>query len=365
MPTPPVPRETRDEIRRLKRAGVQNRVIAKKCGVSTGYVSELTGDISSQFRTKKRLRVEEAIRAGWSSRKIIATCKVTKTLIDAVLEGMQADVDPPAGPGEFPDDDVTLPPLPASDAKPLPVFEIDGAGTWGIIGDIHIPYHDHATIKRFVAECQHRKVKGILLNGDTLDSHEVAFFDVERDAKTYKQELETCKEFLAYLRARFPKTRIVWKDGNHEERAARYLLRRAPAISDVPCVNLPAFVDMHNYGLEYVTDKRLIMLGKLPVIHGHEYRGGVSTPVNAARGVFLKAKSTAMTSHFHSTSFQPEMTLKGEEIGVWSIGCACGLQPRYNPHGGKWNHGYAIVELDRDGGFAVDNRRVLRNGKVV
>lgn len=366
MATPKIDPALAKEARRLAtEEGLTNKEIAKRLKISTGSVSNAANDIRSAKRQQLKEDVIQGIRDGLTFPQIERKYKVCEETIRRVVAQMPFGNAPQAiTPDDFKTIDAMLPQMPESDARDLPLFSIDGAGTWGIIGDIHIPYHHKPTIERFVDECRRRSVKGILLNGDTLDSHEVAFFDVHRDAKTYRQELETCKQFLAYLRARFPKQRIVWKDGNHEERVGRYCLRRAPAISDLPCVNLPQFLDMQNYGLEYVTDQRIIMLGQLPVIHGHEYRGGVSTPVNAARGVFLKAKDSVIVNHFHQSSMHPEMTIKGKEIVTWSVGCACGLQPRYNPHGGKWNHGYALVELDRDGGFAVDNRRVLRTGKV-
>lgn len=365
MPTPPISDAKRKEARKLRKQNVPLREIAERLKMSTGTVSNCTRDVWRERLAVRREEIEVAIRKGWSFARLTAEFKIGAKTIKRIVTGMAVLDKTPAVAKYGKIDEFNLPPLPPSDAKALTRFMIDTKGHWGVIGDIHIPYHDTVTIERFVEECRKRDVAGILLNGDTLDSHEVAFFDVERSAKSYREELELTKQFLSYLRARFPDIRIVWKDGNHEERAGRYCLRRAPAISDLPCVNLPQFVDMAKYGIEYVTDKRIIMLGQLPVIHGHEYRGGISMPVNAARGIFLKAKDTVMVNHFHQTSMHPETTIKDKEIMVWSVGCACGLQPRYNPHGGKWNHGFAMVELDADGGFAVDNRRVLRSGKVV
>ncbi len=63
------------------------------------------------------------------------------------------------------------------DALPLSYtpFSLDGTpGMWGVIGDVHLPYHDKQTIELFVAECRRRDVVGVLLNGDVLDSHELS-----------------------------------------------------------------------------------------------------------------------------------------------------------------------------------------------
>jgi hypothetical protein len=111
-----------------------------------------------------------------------------------------------------------------------------------------------------------------------------------------------------------------------------------------------------------VADKRVVMLGKLPVVHGHEFRGGGG--VNPARWLFLRAVSTAMCGHFHRTSEHHEQGLDRRLHGVWSVGCACYLYPSYDPNN-KWNHGYALADVQRDGSFRVTNRRILRDGQVV
>ena len=49
-------------------------------------------------------------------------------------------------------------------------------------------------------------------------------------------------------------------------------------------------------------------------------------------------------------------------MACWSTGCLCDLHPRYMPLN-KWNHGFAIVDLDTAGGFSVRNFRII-DGKV-
>lgn len=117
------------------------------------------------------------------------------------------------------------------------------------------------------------------------------------------------------------------------------------------------------YGVGHVADRRVIRLGKLNVIHGHEYRPGVQAPVNPARGIFLRAKSAVLCGHFHNTSEHHEPTITGKPQGAWSVGCACALDPFYMPLN-KWNRGFALVHVGRGGDFRVENKRVI-NGEMV
>jgi hypothetical protein len=108
------------------------------------------------------------------------------------------------------------------------------------------------------------------------------------------------------------------------------------------------------------------MAGKLPIFHGHELGKGISSPVNASRGVFTRMISTALVGHHHRTSSHTEPNWKHEEIVCWSTGCLCNLNAEYAVIN-KWNAGFAVVEVDGSGQFQVDNLRlntdyVVRSG---
>lgn len=193
--------------------------------------------------------------------------------------------------------------------------------------------------------------------------HELSTFDRDPRAPRYVEERQAVMGFLAYLRYRLPKSRIIYKVGNHEERLDRYLMRHAPALFGLEALGMPQLFALRDHGIEYVGDRRVIHLGKLAVIHGHEFRPQVSTPVNPARGVFLRARTSVLTSHWHQTSEHNAPTIGGKAQAAWSIGCACQLHPPYMPLN-NWGNGWAMVELAKDGGFAVRNCRVI-GGEVV
>jgi len=117
-------------------------------------------------------------------------------------------------------------------------------------------------------------------------------------------------------------------------------------------------------GIEIIADKRYMKMNDLCVIHGHEYVGGISAPVNPARGLFLKGKVSCIQGHNHQTSEHTEPTMTGKMVTTWSLGCMSELHPAYMPLN-KWNHGFAVVDLDDNGlDFEVRNKRVLK-GKVL
>lgn len=254
----------------------------------------------------------------------------------------------------------TLPDPVLRDSKP---YVIDDLGQWLILSDVHIPFHDNITIDLALKEAQRRKVKGILLNGDLCDCHELSRWDKSPDDPRYPEEVTKTKQFLDYLRWKIPKIPIVFKHGNHEERVFLYLFRHAPALFGLDVLTLPRLLEFDKYGIVDVADRRVIRMGHLNVIHGHEYRPAIQTPVNPARGVFLRAKASVLTSHFHQVSEHHEPTIAGKQQGSWSIGCACDLNPLYMPIN-RWSTGFAFVELSKGGNFSVDNLRVM-DGEIV
>lgn len=241
-------------------------------------------------------------------------------------------------------------------------FSASESGKWLVLSDVHLPYHDVRTVELAIRHAKRERVKGVLLNGDILDSHELSTFDRDPSAPRYIEERDAALKFFDYVRASLPSTRIVYKLGNHEERLERYLWRKAPALYGLPSVTFASIFELSTYGIELVADKRVVRLGLLNVLHGHEYRPSISAPVNPARGLFLRSKAVALCGHWHQTSEHHEPTLEGTPKGCWSTGCSCQLSPGYSPLN-KWNHGFAIVEVGREGKFSVRNLRVI-NGEI-
>ena len=240
-------------------------------------------------------------------------------------------------------------------------FDIDTPGVWGYLSDAHMPFHDKNTIAAAVAEGKRRGVKGWLFNGDMMDCGGMTPHFRDPTAPIFEDDIQTGRDFFIWMRQQFPKARFVYKQGNHELWLPRALAAKLPELFSLKQIQMPSLLELPNIGCEWVEDNRVINLGKLPVIHGHEIRGGGG--VNPARWLFLRAVSTAMCGHFHRTSEHHEQGLDRRLHGVWSVGCACFLYPKYDRLN-KWNHGYAFIEVANNGHFTVTNRRILRDGTV-
>ena len=253
-----------------------------------------------------------------------------------------------------------MPPSVATEWTPH-VMEV--IGTVGIISDVHVPYHSETALRAAVEFLKGQSLSGLLLNGDIADFYAISRWMKDPKKRDFKGELNAVREFLGWIRSTFPEIPIVYKAGNHEERWAHWLWQHAAEISDDPRMSLVSWLDLGKHDIEWVEDQRPVMLGKLPVLHGHELPKGMAAPVNVARGAFLRTLSTCLVGHSHKTSNHAESDMWFRETGCWSTGCLCDLRPEFS-RVNRWNHGFALATVHKGGEFDVHNYRVMSNGTV-
>lgn len=252
--------------------------------------------------------------------------------------------------------------MPASRAEPWTPHVVDVVGRIGILSDVHVPYHDEVALRAAVDRLAAEKIDALVLNGDIADFYAISRWEKDPTKRDFKGELAAIREFIAWIRWSFPDIPIIYKAGNHEERWNHWLWQHAPEIADEPMMSLVAWLQLDKHGVELVEDQRPIMLGKLPVLHGHELPKGLAAPVNVARGAFLRTLTSVLVGHSHRSSGHAESDMWHAETFCWSTGCLCDLTPEY-ARINRWNHGAAIVTVFDDGEYEVHNFRIA-HGKV-
>lgn len=252
--------------------------------------------------------------------------------------------------------------LPKSYSKPFLPYIIEPHAkkdrTILCLSDIHLPYHDASALAWALEVGAKLKPDVVLLNGDTLDFHRLSRFEKDVRKRTTSDEIDAANQLLDVIDELYPKALRIWKDGNHDERYQKYIMANAGELFELveEKASLDQLLELTDRGWDYVTDKRPIYAGLLTILHGHEYPTPVLGPVNAARGLFLRAKQSSLVGHHHQTSEHNEPTVRGAVIDTYSTGCLCELHPEYARFN-KWNHGFATVALHPNGSFKVKNRK--------
>lgn len=253
--------------------------------------------------------------------------------------------------------------LPESDEESYEPYIIKGHKKGLVINDIHLPYQNNQALTACFNFAKKEKPDFIFINGDLLDFHQLSYFEKDPRKKRFSEELEMMKEFFDILKKTF-KCKIYFKFGNHEERYEKFLMQKAHELKGVEEFELDIIIKNRVPDIEIIKDKRIVLLNGLPFIHGHEFGRMLFSPVNAARGLQLKAKHSAVKGDCHTTSEHVTKDILGKIMTTFSVGCLCGLTPRWLPLN-EWNHGFSIIDLNsnkRD--YKFRNYRIY-NGEVL
>ena len=253
------------------------------------------------------------------------------------------------------------PPIPPSKATAWPTVALP-PGRILLLGDLHFPYHDPAAIDAALCYGEQHKANHILLNGDTIDFYSCSRFETNPKERNLRGELEAAEQFFKHLRHRFPRARIFFKKGNHDERWDSFIWAKAPELWDLPQMQLENITNMAAHRIEMLPRRARITAHKLNILHGHELDKGFIAPVNPARGAFLRSVECTVVHHFHRTSEHIERSVANKQIACFSAACLCGLWPDYAV-ANKWNHGFALVE-NTPTGFTMHNKRIM-DGRVL
>jgi hypothetical protein len=259
--------------------------------------------------------------------------------------------------------------LPKSDeTEYLPVV-IKGHERIAILNDIHAPYHNIEAITAALDFCKKEKVDAVILT-EMFDFHGGSRFQKDPRKRKMWEELEIGCEIFKIIHKEL-KCKIYYKLGNHCERWMHYLWQKLGELDQLEDLEEIKSLNFHtvlkkrlpNVDIEIIDDKRIVKLNQLNVIHGHEFGGSIFSPVNIARGFYLRAKANTIGGHHHRSSEHSEQNINGEITTTWSTGCLCELHPAYLPIN-SWNLGFAIVYLNGNKSFHVKNLRIFK-GKIL
>jgi predicted phosphodiesterase len=230
------------------------------------------------------------------------------------------------------------------------------------LSDIHLPYHDMNAVDLAIKYGKENKVNTVYLNGDILDFYQLSRFTKDRRLRDFASEIEMGRDFLDYLKKEL-KADIFYKIGNHEDRYENYIKQNAPELLGVGDFDFASILRLKEKNIQLIDGKQMAYAGKLAMLHGHEFGHSVFSPVNPARGLYMRSKESSIIGHHHQSSEHSEKSLSGVVVTAWSVGCLCGLKPDYYPFN-KWNHGFAHITTDNNGNYKVKNIRIIENAIV-
>lgn len=233
-----------------------------------------------------------------------------------------------------------------------------------IFADVHIPFHSISACEAMFDFTINKNIDTIIINGDFTDCYDISVFDKEPNKELLSQERDRAIQFLLELKRIYPNAKIYYKFGNHEKRFLTLLKTKAVELFSFKEIRWDVLLNLFNMGIEYIPEENYIDLnGDVYVIHGHEYKNGVTSPASPARTFFLRTNAITIGGHYHQSTDYSKPQINGELIASWSIGCLCDLHPQYMPLN-NWGHGFALYTKDDEKFWHIQNKRIIK-GHVV
>ena len=227
-----------------------------------------------------------------------------------------------------------------------------------VISDIHFPNHDVKALGKALEYGKVNNINCIVINGDLLDNEPFTNHDAPPpNTSDVRDWFQMTEDFLDMLIKEF-KCPIYFVEGNHDNWYMRYLMKKAPVLFNDQYYTLSARLKLREKGIVWIPQTSVLMIGKLPVTHGHMIVKGFFSPVNPAKGVYDRIGSSMLIGHCHTTSEYSKSVLKGDLNTTYSIGCLCTLAPDYDPFNCKHNLGFARVIVQENGNYRVENKRI-------
>lgn len=252
--------------------------------------------------------------------------------------------------------------LPDSDETSYEPYILQGHKRAAILSDIHAPYHNIEAITKALDFLKKDKPDVVIINGDMWDFHGLSRFLKDPRKKNIPDEINIGVQLLQVVE-KVLKCRLIFRKGNHEDRYEHYMWQKLGELNGLEEFEFENIIKKRLPDITVIGDKKIIKLNELNLLHGHEFATSVFSPVNIARGLYLRAKANAMQGHNHATSSHTESDINGRVVTTWSVACLCELHPAYMPIN-KWNHGFAVVDLDANKvDFEVRNKTIIK-GKV-
>jgi len=221
-----------------------------------------------------------------------------------------------------------------------------------VIGDLHGLEHDARAVAVAFMVCRQEQPEVIYCNGDWLDCtslqknnrmHPASFASGENPLP-FSAEVVFCRMLLERLRADCPDSRIVFVEGNHEQRIGRLLGSAMPQLYGlVP--PLQAMLQLDQLGIEFQSARESSVIGDTIITHGQRCN------IHAGRSAMLDDwGQSVMMGHTHRL----KMYSKGFGTGRVIYGCECGhlrnrgasYTPRLYP---DWQQGFGWLTEHHSG----------------
>lgn len=164
-----------------------------------------------------------------------------------------------------------------------------------IIPDVHAPYHDKRAWKLLLEVLSANSFDYVVILGDFIDNYAVTAHPKAYMRKlNWAEEIEAANALLDEVAVRAKKAKVVFCEGNHENRWPRYLAERCPE-DNRPGNNMKDIFKIRIRGWEWVPYNSTYQIGKMHFTHA----AGKNCGKTAAHGAAALYQTNVAFGHTH------------------------------------------------------------------
>ncbi len=235
-----------------------------------------------------------------------------------------------------------------------------------IFNDLHVPFHDVALLKAVLRFQADFKPHGIIIAGDWNDIYELSTFDKNPSRRfSLQDELDIGHGLLKEVRDISPNARMVFIEGNHEDRLRRWLWKNSGAAS-LRSNTVESQLGFAELKIDSVCYGSMVNLCGFLVEHGYRAAKSGAFPANVARLMAVERGISGLCGHDHRSQVYRWADQRGSHTYI-NNGCLCLRTLEYvaNPN---WQSGFCAGRIF-DGRFfpepiMVQGKGFIGDGKL-
>lgn len=236
----------------------------------------------------------------------------------------------------------------------------DGVERVAIIPDVHVPEQDPVAWPVALAGIAAFRPDTIVFLGDFCDFNSISSHGKRPDKIEHlKAEVEAANKELDRVQAIGAK-RVIFCEGNHCFRAARFIADHAPALYGM--FTVPHLLRMEERGWDFIPYRSFAKIGKLHFTHDCGHAG--TTSAARSRESF---GTNVIVGHSHCAT----VTYRGDAHGESHVGVSGGWlgNPKSVSYMHKvavarnWQHAFSVAYIDKERGDAHVNLIPIVNGR--
>lgn len=216
-----------------------------------------------------------------------------------------------------------------------------------VLPDTHFPLHDPKAMSAVITFLEEFKPDTVVILGDWFDFEAISRWDpVDLDTFTTMEEIHVGTRGLEQVRrAVGDKCEVIFLEGNHEERLAKYMIAN--------CREMYGITDLYRLAKMDVLDIKFIPVKNQPLRYGDVdfIHGSFTNKYHAFKHVDVYRRNIVY-GHLHDVQRFSVANPNGEPIMGLSLGCLANKNQKYlKGRPTNWTHALGVFYFSKDGKF--------------